>query len=326
MVSRFAPSEDGVDQDLCDYWRGEDNVLAQQVASLLREVSLAKQPAPLLNKALKADNLYTRMAAALALARIAPGHPGVGPTLLQILEKRVGLFYYICDTLTSLGKSGKAAVPFLDQILQQEDHEVYLIAKHALLQIDPEAWYFLPCARGPLSARRDTALEAMDRSKTFDAAWSELESTDPCKAYQAIGDLILLGNRVVPLLQQRVSAIAPVPREKIEQLVNDLDASRFDMRNKASMELARIIEQAEPVLRKVLAGRPSLELLRRAELLLENRDPLDSPERRHNLRALVVLEHLGTPEACRVLHNLAQGAPEALLTNEARAALSRLAQ
>jgi hypothetical protein len=43
-------------------------------------------------------------------------------------------------------------------------------------------------------------------------------------------------------------------------------------------------------------------------------------------RALEVLEHLGTPEAQQVLESLAQGAPEARLTQEAKASLERLAK
>jgi hypothetical protein len=40
--------------------------------------------------------------------------------------------------------------------------------------------------------------------------------------------------------------------------------------------------------------------------------------------ALEVLEHAGTPEARRLLKDLARGVPEARLTREARAALTRL--
>jgi hypothetical protein len=47
-------------------------------------------------------------------------------------------------------------------------------------------------------------------------------------------------------------------------------------------------------------------------------------ERLQALRAVEVLERVGTPEARRLLETLAGGAPGARLTWEARAALGRL--
>jgi hypothetical protein len=44
------------------------------------------------------------------------------------------------------------------------------------------------------------------------------------------------------------------------------------------------------------------------------------------LRAIEVLEQVGSPEAREVLQNLADGAPEARLTREAKAAIARLAK
>ena len=44
------------------------------------------------------------------------------------------------------------------------------------------------------------------------------------------------------------------------------------------------------------------------------------------LRAVEVLERIGTPEARQVLAKLADGAPEARLTQEAKASLQRLAK
>jgi len=44
------------------------------------------------------------------------------------------------------------------------------------------------------------------------------------------------------------------------------------------------------------------------------------------LRALEVLEHLDSPDARRLLRRLADGNPNALLTEEARVALRRLGE
>jgi hypothetical protein len=68
-----------------------------------------------------------------------------------------------------------------------------------------------------------------------------------------------------------------------------------------------------------------LEVKRRAEeLLAAVRDAPLPPDALRGLRAVRVLETLGTKEARAVLAGLARGRPEARLTQEARAALGRL--
>jgi hypothetical protein len=74
-----------------------------------------------------------------------------------------------------------------------------------------------------------------------------------------------------------------------------------------------------------LANNPSAEARRRLEPLLAKveRQELSSTALRQ-VRATEVLEHIATPEARDLLKNLAAGATEARLTQEAKAALERL--
>jgi hypothetical protein len=58
--------------------------------------------------------------------------------------------------------------------------------------------------------------------------------------------------------------------------------------------------------------------------LLRRLDAARSPERLRGLRAVEVLEQVGTDGAKALLEGLAKGAPDAELTQEARAALGRL--
>jgi len=96
------------------------------------------------------------------------------------------------------------------------------------------------------------------------------------------------------------------------------------VREKAQEELAALGDLAEPALLRSLENKPSVEMRRRVQTLLERlRGPVTRPEFLQALRALAVLEDIGTPEARRLLQELAKGAPEARLTREAKASLRR---
>src|SRR5262249_11604410 len=109
-------------------------------------------------------------------------------------------------------------------------------------------------------------------------------------------------------------------------LIADLDSDRFAVRQKATEELERLEELAAPALRQALEGKPSLEAGRRIRALLERVRTIPPRESLRGLRAIETLECIGTPDAQQVLKSLAQGTPEARLTQEAKAALQRLAK
>jgi hypothetical protein len=108
-------------------------------------------------------------------------------------------------------------------------------------------------------------------------------------------------------------------------LIADLDSNQFPVRDKATQELEKLAELAHPALKKALAGNPSLEMRQRIETLLDGW-PKWSPGKLRTLRAITVLEQTGTPEAKQLLERLAQGVPEALLTQEAKGSCERLAR
>jgi hypothetical protein len=97
------------------------------------------------------------------------------------------------------------------------------------------------------------------------------------------------------------------------------------VREAAVKEFENMGAVVTPALRQALAGNPSLELRRRLERLLEQAGrQIPSGERLGRLRALRVLEQIGSPEARRMLEVMAGGAPAAWETQEAKACLRRL--
>jgi WD40 repeat protein len=154
--------------------------------------------------------------------------------------------------------------------------------------------------------------------------WIDLGNRDGVRAYRAMWRLAASGPSTVAFLARQVRPVSAVEQERLTRLIADLDSDRFETREHASVELRGLSEQAEPALRKALAARPSLEASRQLRSLLERvENRTFSAEQLHALRAIEVLEHIGSPEARQVLRTLAEGAPAAMLTREAKAALER---
>jgi hypothetical protein len=160
-------------------------------------------------------------------------------------------------------------------------------------------------------------------SLNAERVWSGLADIDAASSYKLMRDLMAAPQEAVTLLGKRLSTVAPVRTAVIERLVADLDDDTFEVREKSSRRLSELGEAARPALSSALTRQPSAEARRRIKELL---DALDAPadgERLRLLRAVEVLESIGTPEARRVLERLAEGETHALLTREAKAALRR---
>ena len=158
----------------------------------------------------------------------------------------------------------------------------------------------------------------------LETLWQRLADADAARAYQAILELATVPEQTTPLLRERVHAAqAPDPR-RLEQLLADLDSERFEVRESAARQIASIGDLVRPALQQLLKGKPSLEVRRRVEQLLHDIRPDNSPEALRALRAIEVLENIGTAESRRALEALAQGAAESRRTREAKAALVRM--
>jgi hypothetical protein len=112
--------------------------------------------------------------------------------------------------------------------------------------------------------------------------------------------------------------------KRVELLLSQLDHAQYKVREQARGELAAVVDQLGPALDRALDAGPPLEVRRRLEALrAQAASRLLQGERLRAERAVEVLERIGTPEARQVLRALAGGAPAALLTRSAQAALRR---
>jgi WD40 repeat protein len=161
-------------------------------------------------------------------------------------------------------------------------------------------------------------------TQELDALWNDLADPDAPKAYRAIVTMSA-SPRAVSYMATRLRPPAPADPARLNRLVADLDGPNFSLREKAAVELTGLGDLAEPALREALVMRSSLEFQRRVEGLLRKLEgPVTVRETLRSLRALEVLEDIGTPAARKLLQTLASGAPAARVTREAQASLERL--
>jgi hypothetical protein len=157
--------------------------------------------------------------------------------------------------------------------------------------------------------------------------WAALASEDAVQAHQAARGLAATPHETLRLLRQRLRTVPAPTAEHLARLLADLDSARYAVRLKAMQELQELGDLAAPALRDTLARRPSLEVCRRVEALLQKMErPALTTDQLRALRAVQVLERINTPEARDLLRALAAGAPSVPLTQDARGALERLEQ
>jgi hypothetical protein len=157
-----------------------------------------------------------------------------------------------------------------------------------------------------------------------DELWKRMGQFDPTPAWVAMRRLARDAGGAVALVRGRVR---PVDGKQTAKWIGELDSDEYKVRRQAFENLARVGRVAEPLLRKELAKKPSLEKHRRIEELLRNlAEDVLSAELLQGLRGVEVLEMIGTAEARKVLTTLAGGAADAELTRQAKAALGRLAK
>jgi WD40 repeat protein len=158
-----------------------------------------------------------------------------------------------------------------------------------------------------------------------EALWQALGGDD-AGAQEALAALAATPGPAIALLKAQLKPVPPADPARLEKLLADLDGKQFAARAEATRELEKLGDLAAAALRKRLAGKLTLEAQRRLEAILDRLDGPPPPPLLQALRAVEVLEHIGTPEARHVLDALAAGAAGHRLTTEAAASVLRLQQ
>jgi hypothetical protein len=155
--------------------------------------------------------------------------------------------------------------------------------------------------------------------------WDELAGEDAAKAYRAMWMLARSPSTSIPFLQANLQPAVAPDASTLAKLIKDMNSDRFVVRDQATRALEQLGELAEASLKQALDANPPLEARQRIQRLLGNQDaPIKLPAKLRQIRAVEVLEYIGTPAAARLLERLTRGAPAARLTHEARDSLARI--
>lgn len=161
----------------------------------------------------------------------------------------------------------------------------------------------------------------------LDDLWQSLGDREATAAHAAVWALVAARGASVELVRDRLAPATAVDLERVKRLIANLDEERFAVRQAAGRELERLDDvRVADLLRQVLANKPALEVQRRAERVLATVASVAHPERARAVRAVEVLERIGTPEARATLERLASGAADSYLTRAARSAVERLSK
>ena len=171
-------------------------------------------------------------------------------------------------------------------------------------------WDLLPSSR----------LKADLTAKDLESLWADLAGEDAAKAYDASGRLLSVPETASAFLTKQLRPTASDETKRIRSLIETLDDDEFSKREAAKEELRRLGSLAEPELLRTLDDKPSAETRHSIEALLDGMRIIQTAEERRQIRAVWVLEQIGSSESRKTLKRLAGGAAS-WQTREAKAAL-----
>jgi HEAT repeat protein len=158
------------------------------------------------------------------------------------------------------------------------------------------------------------------------ADWDALSSAVPEEAWRSMARLVCHPHDAVALLRR---FLRPAPGKglngaAVSRLIGQLGSDDFETRERAERALLAAAAGQEGRLSRALEKATDLEVKMRLRRIVRQVPFWPGPELLRPLRAIEVLERLGTPEARQFLRQLSVGNADARLTLEAKAALKRL--
>ena len=158
----------------------------------------------------------------------------------------------------------------------------------------------LDVAKGPTDHPTDADLNAM---------WAALHGEDAVQASEAVWGLAAAPKLALPYLRERMKPAVTVDEQSVGKLLARLDDDDFDVREKATHDLAAMGQAAEPFLQAALKkGDLSAEAQERlTRVLVELAKSPTPPGEIRSRRAVEALEHMDGPEGAGAVAGAGEG-------------------
>jgi WD40 repeat protein len=175
----------------------------------------------------------------------------------------------------------------------------------------------------PEWTRRRLAIELSDDE--MEKHWERLRNGTPEQAYRSKWALVGSPRQFLNFLRGRLKPQVQVSLEQIKSWINELDAESYKARERAHQQLVIHIEQSEKQLRETLAQSKSAEQRDRITKIIDaSFSAIPQPDQLQQLRAIEVLEQIGTSESRELLQTIAKSDLPPRITRDAAESLKRL--
>ncbi len=159
--------------------------------------------------------------------------------------------------------------------------------------------------------------------------WQQLASDDAAQAYAAIGRMIAGGETTTQFVRRQLASLLEADQlQRVEELIAQLDAPQYMVRERATRQLMQLLAIARARLQEELEKTLSAEVRFRIRKLLALQAPkpvYSSPQRHRLLRLVQVLKQIDSEESRRLLQLMARRVPDPRVMKEARRALEQAA-
>ena len=153
--------------------------------------------------------------------------------------------------------------------------------------------------------------------------WASLRSQTDNSFFDAFRLFVRDGDDSVAFIRRHLQPIPEPDMELITQCIRSLSDDQFEVRKKSFAQLKRFGDLAFPQLHHRLREAPLLDEKKLIQQLLREENVL-TPDQLRNLRAIQILEYIGTSDAKDLLCLISTGSTASRLTRSASASLKRL--